>query len=393
MAITQLKAAGSAAVAAGPLRARLTTLVGVELLVVDAAGHPAPASVVRRLTSVEVLITPSEKEWVLAVKAIGEASFAPGVMVGVSVTAPASPGSQVVRTPVDVGGRSIAPLVRVSAANGVTTVGDAFAAGPASVAEPRNVVPDTPDTSGIPHALQPVQHPGWSPISAGAASLPIPVAARRAAPLVHREWHRDGNYGFHDKRDGLVTGQGVWSMVIAGSASLLLAGRRPALGRLIALTFGTNAAARGGGPTAVLLTGGGPLRDLASALDTESVDWQDILGDSPAPWSAVLSAVQRAAQEVGTGGVITVVCDGVPVDQAALTVWTDQHPEVEIKVVACGRSRHEANPAQRPTASWDEELSAMDDFGGVVVGVREVGMDHEYAANFARALYPVSGPR
>ena len=344
MAIIQLTDGGSVeSPRPGPLRVTANTGCSVRLELRDPEDRVVPAA--GRPRADEILIGPGVGELLVTVEPVSGLPFPPGATLGLTLAHPAAgPDEKVVRVPVDVTGRLRVPLVRIVTDGGRAVLRDAFR------------------SEG--------RHEG-------------------ARPLVARPWHQPGTYGFHTVVPGGGPEPGPWALVVDGSPSCLATHRRAALSAVLETLFGIAAAARGGGPHAVLRTRAGAALDITEALDDDAPDWTTLFGDRPSPWSRMTPALEEAVAVAGDTATIVLVTDGVPVDAEEVVDWA-LHAQATLHLVALGRSRREARPDIRPTQWWDEELQALEplaDAGHVLVGIGEGETAREHASDIAAAIY------
>ena len=302
----------------------------------------------------------------IKVKRADGTPFRPGDMVGVTVSSP-SPASPdvVVRVPIDAGGRTELSVLRVSGSIPTVQLSDPFEV----TSEPQR------NEEGA------LGRPGTAPLR---AIPPKPVGAKRP-------WHADGAYGYHAHHTAARAG--AWAVVVDGSASLLAAGRRDHVGRLLEVVIGMGIAARAGAPHSVLVCGEPRAREISLSLDADVVDWRAALGDTPAPWSQVVPAVRQAAGQVGPQGLVLVVCDGPPVDSTELVTWSGASDSPQVGLCVLGRSArfaHDRN--QSPRHWWDEELLVLEPLTSsgrhTVAAIADPEGAPESAAALADALFP-----
>lgn len=302
----------------GPVMVSASGASGVRLELQNAAGQTVPPS--QRMGDDTFIIQPSlvgpgNDLVVVAVASVG-GPFRPGTTIGLTLTHPSRPvDDMVVMNPVDASGRSGARLVRFSSQTGTLLLHDAFNA----------------------------------------------VVEGGARPLTQRGWHERGRYAFHASHAGAAARGRRWAMVIDGSATLLAPERRASVGQLVETVFGLMLAECDGGPHSVRVTKLGRSEDIASYLDREHLDWAEILGERPSPWSAVLPALKESAKDIGESGVVVAIVDGPPADAAAVVNWALTTSEsLSLRVVGIGRSHHEALSDDKPAQWWDEEFAVLE---------------------------------
>jgi hypothetical protein len=140
------------------------------------------------------------------------------------------------------------------------------------------------------------------------------------------------------------------------------------VGRLIEVVYGIAMTARGGGPEMVGLCRDNQVADLSASLDTETPDWETLLGVTPAPWSRVLPGVQQASTAAGPQGLVVVIVDGEPVDAEEVVHWLATTPSASLTcVVALGRSGFDTHQHSQSFDWWEEEMPTL---GGLTDGGR-----------------------
>lgn len=331
--IVQLGPGGSAQAPTGAVSIKLSSTVPAQLVLMTPSGEVVEPQF--RVSPSEAVVVAGEALVVTARPTLNQ-PFASGTRIGVSFRNPGGAGSEIVRPAVEVGGQQSVTLVRIGA-DGLIT--DALEDGRRMEGE------------GL-----------WA-----------------------RPWMKPGAYAYHVNHHQSAAMEEEWSLVLDGSATMLAARRREGLGRFLETLIGVVSTALGSGPRAVLVSTD-PARDAVAALDADAIDWAAAIGEDPAPWPSVTSAVRRSS------GAVVVVLDGVPVDYRELTAWARESGRRMI-VVAVGRSRHGLEQSDRPAQFWDEELAALSGLAELdrvtVVSTVDLGSVVEHAPQFADALFPV----
>lgn len=345
MALRQLTPGVELDAPVGPLRIRLDAPAGVRLELRDEQGASLQPS--HRMSATEVIVVPTGRTLLIGAVVSGH-PFPPDTLVGMTIAAAAGTGDEVVRPRADVGGRSFAPLVRYTPGS-IPKLNDAF------------------ETRGENDRLE---------------------------PFIPRTWHRVGNYAYHTHHDDFSQARVGWSLVLDGSASMLISTPRPQVGALLEVLVGVLGAAMGSAPASAMVADYPDPRDVKALLAVETPDWDVILGDDPSPWARVLPSLERATAGLDDEGLAVLVVDGMPVDLAEVEQWVITTRR-RLLVVTLGRSRFEYAVAFRPTQAWDDELQALATLAAqpsvTVASVSGLAGVTERAVEFADALFPVGG--
>ena len=325
MAMIQLTG-GPVACPDGALELQLTTQRGVELALADALGNPVEPAF--RATPSQVVVLPGQSLIVIARPAEGRA-FIEGTRIGVTVKAASGSGDEVVRPPVDAGGRTAISLVEIADGRIADLVGQ--------------------------------------------------TAATELA------WMQRGNQAFHahhSQRAGRAT---KWACVLDGSAMSQHTADEDAYRQFIELVLGTAATAYGGAPSAWWVATQPP-RDVTATLEHDEIAWEQALNHAPAPWPNMGQAVEAACAGLPDDAPLLIICDGVFVDYREVR---DAVAERECIVVALGRSKYGARAEDRPTQFWEEELDGLDGFPRVV-SLASLTELNEAGSALADAMFPRS---
>ena len=333
--IVQLAAGGSEQAPPGAISIRLSSTAPAQLVLVGDDGRVVEPQF--RVSGLEVVFVPGAQVLVTARTTTGQ-PFASGTRIGASLRNPAGAGREIVRPAVEVGGQQSVTLVRIG--------GDGLISDAMADARRRG------DGEGL-----------WS-----------------------RPWLKVGSYAYHVNHQVSTSAAVNWAVVVDGSASLLVADRRAALGEFLETLVGIAATAWGCAPRA-LLVASDPVKDAVEALNSDRIDWAGALGEDPAPWPRVTHAVIAASAEVSA---VALVLDGVPVDYRELTAWA-RATRQRLLVVVVGKSKYGVRPLERPTQFWEEELAALDELAALenvtLVATTDFAASVADSSGFADALF------
>lgn len=325
MAMIQLTG-GPIACPDGALELQLTTRSGAELALVDALGNPVEPAF--RATRSQVVVLPGQPVIVIARPIEGNA-FVEGTRIGVTVKAASGSGDEVVRPPVDAGGRTAISLVEIADGQITDLVGQ--------------------------------------------------------TSLTELAWMQRGSQAFHTNHAQRAGHATKWACVLDGSAMSQHTADENAYRQFLELVLGTAATAYGCAPSAWWVATQPP-RDVTASLEHDEIAWEQALSHAPAPWPNVGEAVEAACAGLPNDAPLLIICDGVFVDYREVR---DAIAGRESIVVALGRSKYGVRVEDRPTQFWEEELDAFDGFHRVVSLASLTGLS-EAGPALADALFPRS---
>ncbi|RRD46037.1 hypothetical protein [Tessaracoccus sp. OH4464_COT-324] len=324
MALIQLSG-GSVAQPVGALNVRLSHGSGVELLLLNAAGASVEPSF--RKTPTEVVVLPDEALTVVA-RCTSGGSFPPDTRIGVSLRSMSNPADEVVRPPLDAGGRASVALVEIV---GGTIV---------------DLAHDSSDSD--------------------------------------RAWQQRGHRAFHINHPGSRQPGRAWVAVVDGSASG--AARNPErYHAFLELVLAVATAAYRRQADRVLVAGQ-PTMEMTQAMEADEVDWAGCLPERPAPWPMLGDAVRSALASLPEDASVVLIVEGVMVDYREVAELLAGREHI---VVAIGKSRFGARAVDRPQEFWEEELAALEVFDRVA-SVADLLLDAEGEVALADAMFPRS---
>lgn len=314
MAMMQLTG-GPIACPEGALELRLTHQQGVELELVGAEGFPIEPTF--RATPTQVVIVPEHPVSVVARAADGR-PFAEGTRIGITVKAASGSGNEVVRPPVEAGGRLTLPLVEIADGQISDLVGQSAS--------------------------------------------------------VELAWMQRGNQAFHTNHSQRAIRSTKWACVVDGSAIPQQAADPVAYRSFLELVLGIASTAHGGAPESWMVATRPP-REIAPTLTGDAIAWEQALGHDPAPWPSFGDAVDAACAKIPDDAPLLLISDGVFVDYREVRAAL---PGRQCTVVALGTSKYGVRPQDKPSQFWEEELAAFEGFDRVaslasLEGLADVG--------------------
>ncbi len=343
MAITHIDNGGLVTVVAGPLVVSLTPTTGLTLYARESGSHQTVQLAQRSATELFYIPGPAipAQPIQIVVRPTNGGTFPSGTEVGLRLAPPNGAGDITMRPPVDLSGRGESALVSLALREGAIEIVDLMG-------EQERNLPD---------------------------------------------WQRAGAEAYHAHHSDLAPIPGPWSWVIDNSVSFTQKANTGDVQPLMEHLYGIVASAQGQPATKILCTQLHSARDETQALDVAgTIDWVSMLGKLPSPVAQVTAAVEAAASNLDRGGLVLLLCDGVPADYEALLEFARQ-TDRRILMVALGRSRFEPHGGFAAAQPWEEELDALTPLSLMaahrLVGVRDPSGTAGFAPQLADALYPV----
>ena len=288
----ELNGGDSCSITIAPLRVTLTGVLpdtGVEMKIME---DGAPANVIWQ-SSIEAVLLPGNRKFTVLAQGQNGALIPPDTVVGLSIRPDVgTDAEQVFIISSDIGAKLDVELAEVD-----------FQADSVVVLAPQRVT--TSGTSGS---------DGWT---------------------------RPGAYAFREAFINAQPGSAFpWVFVVDGSVSMVLRLKNPESVRALPLVAGVAQEWLHRGPKAVFITNAHGVEIIDSDIDFPSTVSQRVQENpTPASWLHLAPVIEAASLQLGSGGIVVAVVDGLPADIDETVAALKAHPNIGLRLVTWGNSK------------------------------------------------------